>query len=544
MTLIRWTPTPTSVKRATWAFVALGLAIRGLLYLLNYPLWGDEAFVAVDFIDRGYRDLLRPMTYHQICPLLFLWAERTAVKALGYSEYSLRLVPALCAGASVLLFRRLALRLVGGVPALLAVAIFAVSYYPIRHSAEVKPYASDLLAALALLVPAAEWLRSPDRPRRAWALAALAPPMIALSHPAAFVAGGIGLALAPTAWKARGRGALPPFGAFLIGSAATFLGLYLLFTAHQARDVSGGGLRHYWSAAFPPLGSATALLGWLLRIHTGHMFAYPAGGANGLSLATTLCVVAGAAALARRGAFGTLALMLAPFGLNLLAAAIGAYPYGESPRIMQYAAPATCLLAGLGVDRLFARARAPGRRLRLTSATLGVLALLGLGLLVGQVVEPGRSTCDRRSREFARWLWAEKGRHSEVACIKSDFGLALTPHHWEHGRTALYLCNRRINSARPPGVPPAWAKVSEDRPLACVFYNELPAEHPAFRSWLARMSARYDLRARATFDVNSETGRYGDLEDRYTVFEFVPRGSGPPPGLAGAFGGDGPYVRR
>ena len=543
---MKWLPTPSLVRRATTWFVAMGVAIRLLRYLLNYPLWGDEAFVAVDFIDRGYRDLLRPMTYHQICPLLFLWAERTAVRLLGFGEWSLRLVPILGALASMLLFRRLASRLVGEIPTLLAVAIFAVSYYPIRHAAEVKPYASDLLAALALLVPAAQWLRDPSRTRWAWVLAVVGPIAVALSHPSAFVVGGVGLALAPTAWKWRGRGPLAPLVIFLVGSTAIFLVLYLAFTAPQAQDVAAGRMTEYWAEAFPPRTSPTALLAWLLEVHTGHMLAYPAGGAHGLSLLTALAVAAGALSLARRRAFATLTLMLAPFGLNLLASVLGAYPYGHTPRIMQYAAPATCLLAGLGLDRLFALARSPGRRFRLTLVTLASLALLGSGLLVGQVVSPGRSTCDQRSREFARWLWTEKGRHAEVVCAKSDLGLVFDAPHWDHGRTALYLCNRAIHSSRAPGVSPSWSRIREDRPLVCVFYNELPTELPAFQNWLAGMTDRYDLRSRAAFDVNAETGRYGDMEDRYTIYEFVPRRRGPTSGLAGTFGGErvfGPYRR-
>ncbi len=34
--------------------------------------------------------------------------------------------------------------------ALLAVGVFAASYYPVRHGTEVKPYATDLLASILL----------------------------------------------------------------------------------------------------------------------------------------------------------------------------------------------------------------------------------------------------------------------------------------------------------------------------------------------------------------------------------------------------------
>ena len=75
---------------------------------MDYPLWWDEAFVAVNFIRRDYIDLLRPLDYGQVCPILFLWSELALVKLLGFSEWSLRLFPLVCAVASVVLFRHVA----------------------------------------------------------------------------------------------------------------------------------------------------------------------------------------------------------------------------------------------------------------------------------------------------------------------------------------------------------------------------------------------------------------------------------------------------
>ena len=193
-------------QRAIWAFVALGILLRIARYAMNYPLWWDEAFVSVNFIRRGYLDLLRPLDYGQVCPILFLWAELTVVKLLGFSEWSLRLFPLVCGIVSVVLFRYAASRVVRGVPLLLAVAIFAMAYHPIRHAADVKPYASDLLAALGLLALAFDWWLDPQRAGRMWALAAVAPLAIALSHPAIFVAGGIALGLFPSVATGAGDG--------------------------------------------------------------------------------------------------------------------------------------------------------------------------------------------------------------------------------------------------------------------------------------------------------------------------------------------------
>ena len=122
----------TASSRRPGRLYGLGVLLRVVTFALNFPLWGDEAFVAVNFITRGYRDLLRPLDYGQICPLLFLWLELTAVKLFGFSEWSLRLIPTLCSVASVFLFAHVAGRVTRGTARLLAVGIFSVAYYPIR----------------------------------------------------------------------------------------------------------------------------------------------------------------------------------------------------------------------------------------------------------------------------------------------------------------------------------------------------------------------------------------------------------------------------
>lgn len=70
----------------------------------------------------------------------------------------------------------------------LATAILAVSYYPVRHCVELKPYAFDLLASVALLLPAALFCRDKTTlPLAAWMV--VAPLAVFVSFPAVFVFG-------------------------------------------------------------------------------------------------------------------------------------------------------------------------------------------------------------------------------------------------------------------------------------------------------------------------------------------------------------------
>ena len=162
------------VAWATLGFVAVGVALRVVRYLLNYPLWCDETMLAANFLDRSYADMLGTLDYRQVSPLLFRFVMLTSVRVFGFSEMSLRLFPFLCGVGSVFLFRHVAGRVTGGVPLMLAMAIFAVAAWPLRYAAEVKPYASDFFVAAQLLALAIEWRRDPGRVGWLWALAAVA----------------------------------------------------------------------------------------------------------------------------------------------------------------------------------------------------------------------------------------------------------------------------------------------------------------------------------------------------------------------------------
>ena len=280
------------LERAAWAFVGLGVLLRIARYLMNCPLWWDEAFVAVNFIRRDFLDLLRPLDYGQVCPIFFLWYELAVVKLLGFSEWSLRLFPVVSSIAGVILFRHLASCVVRGVPLLLAVAIFATSFHPILYATEVKPYASDSLAALTMLALAVEWWRAPRRARWMWAMAVTAPVAIALSHPAIFIAAGYMLGLVPTVIKARRGKVWIAYAAFSLSSTTAFVSLYLVFTRAQA-VANLTAMQAQWAAAFPPLDDPFTLIKWLARAHTGSMFAYPCGGESGASSRDLLALCRG-----------------------------------------------------------------------------------------------------------------------------------------------------------------------------------------------------------------------------------------------------------
>ncbi len=512
------------IVRATWGFVALGLLVRLVRFLVNYPIWPDEAFVAVNLMNRDYRGLQKPLEFGQIAPLLFLWIELTAARLLGVWEWSLRLFPTVCSLASVIVFRHLAARLLRGLPLLLAVGVFATAASPIRHGAEVKPYASDLLAALVLVALAVEWWRAPRRSRYWWALGIAAPALLALSYPAVFVATGVSVALGTAVLRQEGgsvRRAYVFYNAMLAGS---FLFLYVTFTSVQSAAMLAIHQQNSWRNSFPPWAEPWKLPAWLIATHTGNMLAYPIGGAGGASTTTFVFTVAGVMALWRRGRRTPLALLLWPAAMGLTAAALGRYPYGGSARIMQYLAPSICLLTGLGISILLVRLLPPACARLTAHACAALLASLGIYLIASDLVRPYRVHEDDASRRFARWLWSESSPCVELLCVNTDLGLVFQPALWKTGMSAVYLYHQRLYNHRgriEPG--DGLCLKAATRPLRLVFFGRIPDNKPTFRNWLATISADYQVGRRWEFVVNPAKPDQLGERDRYGVLELIPR---------------------
>jgi hypothetical protein len=417
-------PPRLAIRRALarWAVALIAVGVFGRLvrYFLQFPIWGDEAFVCVNFLERDYLGMTRELTHLQVAPVLFLWSELAAFRLLGASELAVRLVPLLAGLLSLGLFWRLARSTLSPLAATLAVGLLAVARWPVSLSTLVKPYGFDLLMALLLLVPAVEWLRRPDRLRWLVLLVAAAPIALLGSYPAVFVAGGVSVALLPSAWRS-GRRARGLFGVCILLMAAGFFGSYWLVARQQLDPVAGrvsDYLQTYWADAFPPA-SPGPLAKWLVLIHTGRMMAYPAGDANGGSAATFLLFAVGAWAWWQSGRRALLVLALTPFALNLIAAAMHRYPYGGCCRLSQHLAPAVCLLAGTGATTLLERlVPCATARLRWAGVLCALLALCGVIGLVCDLARPYRDGDALWMRQTARHILAQVGTNDQVVFVQ------------------------------------------------------------------------------------------------------------------------------
>jgi hypothetical protein len=400
------------LRRLTLAFLVVGALWRVVRYLLRFPIWGDEAMVCLNFLELDYRGLLRELRYCQVAPLLFLWGELTSLRLLGGSEWALRLLPFLAGLGSLFLFWRLTRLTLRPAEATLALGFLAGAVWPVSMGTFIKPYAFDLFFALVLLVPAAHWLRRPNRLRWLAVLSLVTPPALFGSYPAVFVGGAVSLGLLATAWR-RGWKARLLFAAYNLTLVASFLGHYWTVGKGQLRTSAGPsntelGMQTYWAEGFPPA-APLPLLKWLVLIHTGQMTAYPVGSSNGGSSLTVLLGLAGAWAFWKTGRRALLMLCTAPFALSFLAAVLHRYPYGASGRLTQYLGPAVCLTAGAGAVALIERVRSAAARRRWFLGAGGALLLVALVGLARDVVKPYRDVETRWINDVMRALRAETG---------------------------------------------------------------------------------------------------------------------------------------
>ena len=139
------------IRRATWAIVLVGAALRLWQYAAGTSLWWDELAVAQNIIGRPMWTLLTaPMAWDQVAPKGFLLAEKLATSVLGNNEHGLWLFPLIFSIVGLVLFARIAERVLG-VGAPIAVLLFATAGPLIDYAARAKQYSTDVAVAVLLI---------------------------------------------------------------------------------------------------------------------------------------------------------------------------------------------------------------------------------------------------------------------------------------------------------------------------------------------------------------------------------------------------------
>jgi hypothetical protein len=511
------------IPRLVWSFVALGVAIRLVGYLLCFPLWIDECLLAENLLDRSFLDLALPLENNQVAPVGFLWVELAVVRLFGFSEWSLRLFPLVCGIGSLFVFRHLASRLLAGLPLVFAVGCLAVAKAPVGLSANVKPYATDLFVAVVLVTMAVEWLRRPERTIWMWILAVAMPVALSLSYPAVFVGGAVGLGLLLPVIRRRRCHTWIAYTSCNILLCSTFAGI-LTLTSGPEFAPTRVFMHDYWTplGGFPPMTPPVRLVGWLIDVHLGdRIFAVPYGAENGGGFVPLVCCALAAFIMFRRGQRPVLAIFAATFGLAFVAGALQRYPYGGHNRLMQFLIPAICIGSGLGLGAILARIPRDRLRGRLAAGVLVVFFLFGTGLCARDCARPYHYALDEEHRTFARQFWID-GPEAVTICAQADLGREF----WRNGCDSYYRCNQKIYS--PPHHAgrrmPAEDIDRNQQPVRVVVFRppETVLDEEALADCLDQTFRNYEPVDRTLHAMPLNDDRF-DKYGSYEVIRFAPR---------------------
>lgn len=341
------------LRYAAIVLIVLGVLLQLAFYLQNRSLNIDEAALALKIKHFSYPELINPqnrMDQHaavrmQAAPLGFLIVEKCLVRLWGDHEFVFRLFPLFCGIASLILFSQLACKYLSPVPYLVALTIFAFAPGLIYFSSEVKPYSTDVLISIILLLIAECFSVSKFNKRQIMA-AIFAAGCVWFSFTAVFVLAAIALSITLTAIFERDWKKIPPVLLIMGIWAVSFIINYFTFLKHFA---AAPVFKGYWVNEFLLLPSLD-LLGisrfiTVLFARLGHLLYIP-------STAAAIVLIVGTFSLykEKRRRLGLLCMIM---GLAIFASQLGRYPFAG--RLILFLTPVLIILASASLEALTRR---------------------------------------------------------------------------------------------------------------------------------------------------------------------------------------------
>jgi hypothetical protein len=393
-----------------WLFVALGSALRIVEYVANRSLSIDESYLALNLIQKSPSELLRALDFNQAGPIGFLEAEKLTITIFGRDEYALRLLPLLASLLAIVVFYRVAQKLLRPLAATTAVAVFALLDPLVYYSATAKQYAFDVVGAVGILALALVLAERPLGRVDIFALTFFGGLLVWFSHASVFVLGGLALLLGVRCIGDRDWTRTPALVAMVGVWAASFTVEFLL-TRSNLRGIlgsfgaDGGGLLTPSQGGPSWFDRATDRFRYLVGLEdtaSGDpiLASLPSGVNRGLTVLILLVAGAGFISLLRQRT--RLALLLAtPPGLAAIASAAHQYPLVG--RTLLFVLPSVALCIGEGAQALLAMTA----RKALTAIAAAVItsSLAAIALL------PARHALDPRTSEEMKQALTYLGMH-------------------------------------------------------------------------------------------------------------------------------------
>lgn len=346
----RLTHRQSALTLVSCSLIALGVVLRLVQFAVRRSLWGDEAKLVLNIVDRSYLELFQVLDYDQVAPVGFLLVEKAVTQVLGSGEMALRLFPLLAGIAALALTYWLARRLLSPVAVPIALAFVALSDRLIYYSAEVKPYALDVAMTLAVLVCATITPKTITKAQasRAAVVGAIA---IWLSYPVVLALAGVGVLWAGLALVGQPRGKPVRWGLLLLAVVPWAISFAVFYATSVHGSADNSTLLESWASrrGFP---ASVPDLDWLfyaLKRMFQKPLSFPQPMLNHLAMAVWLM---GSVVFFRRrpAAFG---LLMSPLVMSIVAAYWYKYPFYS--RLIVFLVPPMMMVMAEGIAMLLRR---------------------------------------------------------------------------------------------------------------------------------------------------------------------------------------------
>jgi hypothetical protein len=216
---------------AALVIAALILGIEGI----GRSLWLDEAWVANSINAPTLGQMFYYPNWLQSSPPFFLLASRGAIRLLGLSNVTLRIVPLIMALVATAAFFAAARRVLSAPFAILATALLVFFTAEIEYSHTAKQYSGEVAMSALILLASIAYLQKPGMANFKWLAIAIGV-ALPFSYPAAFVLAGV----LPVIYFIDRRRAAWLAGIALLILAILYLGLIRPNVASE--------LRVYWAS--------------------------------------------------------------------------------------------------------------------------------------------------------------------------------------------------------------------------------------------------------------------------------------------------------
>ncbi|MGB3615503.1 MAG: hypothetical protein WBA10_17045, partial [Elainellaceae cyanobacterium] len=308
--LSRLTQRQSHLALLSYGLIAVGVLLRLVQFAARRSLWGDEAKLALNIVDRTYPELFQVLDYDQVAPVGFLLVEKAVTQVLGSGEAALRLFPLLAGIAALGLTYQLARQILSPIAVPIALAFVALSDRLVYYSAEVKPYALDVAMTLAILVCGSVTPKTITKTQAVQA-ALIGAIALWLSYPAVLTLAGVGVVWAGVALVGQYQGKPVRWGLLLLAIVPWAISFLVFYATSVHSSADNSTLLESWAgrrgfpASFPDLD----WLFYALKRMFQKPLSFPKPVLNYLAIAVWLV---GIVAFFRRRAPAALGLLVSP----------------------------------------------------------------------------------------------------------------------------------------------------------------------------------------------------------------------------------------